>query len=191
MGADPTPDGTAWIAEDVDREDSLLLTGRFSGYVERDERHQETFKDLAARDAIAWGRARATTVLIRTGDSGCYFSAGEHNPDPQQFPDWSPGGLRLERRRPRGFETLDNTESEPPVLWDVRIRADLAQPVDARPFRERIQGHPTAQNAQTPAPGYPAPGSRSRIHWEGALSTELDSARTPLPQPPESASLSL
>jgi hypothetical protein len=139
VDADPARDGTVWIAEDVDREDTLLLTGRFSGYLEQDERPKDTFEDVEAQDAIAWGRSRAATVLIRTGDSGRYFSAGEHNPDPQRFPDWSPAGVRLERRRPRGFEALDNAESDPPVLWDVRIEAELGEPVDAGPFHERIR----------------------------------------------------
>jgi hypothetical protein len=159
VDADSARDGTVWIAEDLDREDSLLLTGRFSGYLERGERLEDTFEDLDAEDAIAWGSARAVTVLIRTGDSGRYFSAGEHNPDPQRFPEWSSAGLRLERRRPRGFEALDNTESDPPVLWDVRIQADLARSSDVGPFYERIRAHPAAQNPQIPAPGYPAPSA--------------------------------
>jgi hypothetical protein len=156
VSADAAGDGTVWIAEDVDRMDSLLLTGRFSGYLERDGRPKDRFEDLEAEDAIAWGRARAAKVLIRTGDSGCYFSAGEHNPDPHEYPDWSPAGLRLERRRPGGFEALDNTESDPPTLWDVRISADLPTQASASPFHERIRSHPAVQNAEAPAPGYPA-----------------------------------
>ena len=111
MGADAVGDGTVWMAEDSDSTDSLLLAGRFSGYLERDGRPNDRFEDLEAEDAIAWGRARAAKVLIRTGDSGCYFSAGERNPDPREYPEWAATGLRLERRRPGGFEALDNTES--------------------------------------------------------------------------------
>ena len=159
MDAGPARDGTVWIAEALDREEPLLLTGRFSGYLDRDQRLTETFEDLEAEDAIAWGRARAATVLIRTGDSGCYFSAGEHNPDPQEFPAWPPAGLRLERRRPRGFETLDNTEGDPAVLWDVRITVDLPRPADMGPFEERIRTHPAAQEAQVPALGYHVPSA--------------------------------
>ena len=110
-------------------------------------------------DAIAWGRARASTVLIRTGDSGCYFSAGEHNPDAQEFPAWPPAGLRLERRRPRGFEALDNTEGDPPVLWDVRITVDLPHPADMGRFGESIRTHPAARGVQVPAPGYHVPSA--------------------------------
>jgi hypothetical protein len=127
--AAPARHGKVWIAEDLDRQEPLLLTGRFSGSLDRDEQLTDTFEDLKAEDGIAWGRARASTVLIRTGDSGCYFSAGEHNLDPQEFPAWPPAGLRLERRRPRGFESLDNTEGDPPVLSEVRITVDLHEEV--------------------------------------------------------------
>jgi hypothetical protein len=156
VGADTVREGTVWIAEDHDGADSLLLTGRFSGYLERDGRLKDRFEDLEAEDAIAWGRARAAKVLIRTGDSGCYFSAGERNSDPHEYPEWSTAGLRLERRRPRGFEALDNTESDPPTLWDVRISADLPNQGSASPFHERVRSDPAVRNAEAPAPGYPA-----------------------------------
>jgi hypothetical protein len=156
VDADPAMGGTVWIAEDVDLEDPLLLTGRFSGYLDQDERSAETFEGLEAEDAIGWGRARAATVLIRTGDSGRYFSVGEHNPDPGKFPDWSPAELRLERRRPRGFEALDNSESDAPIFWDIRVEADLGQPLEVGSFYDRIRTHPAVRSPQTPAPGYPA-----------------------------------
>lgn len=159
MHADPTREGTVWIAEDLDREDALLLTGRFSGYLERNERRRATFESLEPDEAIAWGRARATAVLIRTGDGGCYFSAGERNPDPERYPAWPPEDVRLERRRPRGFEALDNTEHDPPVLWDVRIEAGHSGTTDLGPFNERVRSDPAARNAQVPAPGYGAPSA--------------------------------
>lgn len=156
VGADVAGGGTVWIAEDVDPMDSLLLTGRFSGYLERGGRTRDRFEDLEVEDAISWGRARAAKVLIRTGDSGCYFSAGERNPDPHAYPDWSPATLRLERRRPGGFEALDNTERDPPTLWDVRLSAELPCQASARPFHERIRSDPAVQNVEAPAPAYPA-----------------------------------
>jgi hypothetical protein len=156
VGANVAGGGTVWIAEDVDRMDSLLLTGRFSGYLERGGRTRNQFEHLEAEEAIAWGRARAAKVLIRTGDSGCYFSAGERNPDPHEYPDWAPAALRLERRRPGGFEALDNTESDPPTLWDVRLSADLPCQASAGPFHERIRSDPAVQNVEAPAPAYPA-----------------------------------
>jgi hypothetical protein len=151
-------DGTVWIAEDVDPEDTMMLTGRFSGYFDRFGRSYESFEDLSIDDAIAWGRARCAVVLIRTGDSD-YFSAGEHNPDPEEFPLWPPAGVRVEPWRPGGFEALDNTEDDEPVLWDVRIKAELAEG-DARRFhdtvRTQVRTHPAVQDVRTPAPGYPA-----------------------------------
>lgn len=155
MGADDVREGTVWIAEDLDRGELLLLTGRFSGHLERHGREKDRFENLEAEDAIAWGRARAAKVLIRTGDSGCYFSAGERNPDPHEHPEWSRAGLRPERRRPLGFEALDNTEGDPPTLWDVRISADLPNQASAGPFHDRIRSDPAVQNAEVPAPGYP------------------------------------
>jgi hypothetical protein len=154
--ADVAGAGTVWIAEDPDRMDSLLLTGRFSGYLERGGRTPDRFEDLEVKEAIAWGRARAAKVLIRTGDSGCYFSAGERNPDRHEYPDWSPAALRLERRRPGGFEALDNTERDPPALWDVRLSADLPCQAGAGPFHERIRSDPAVQKVEAPAPASPA-----------------------------------
>ena len=128
---DPAPNGTVWIAEDHDPDSDMMLTGRFSGYLERGERPEEEFEGLTADEAIAWGRKRAAVVLIRAGDSG-YCSAGEHNPDPEELPSWPPPGVELERRRPRGLEALDTDEGDPPVLWDVRAEADLSGEVAAR-----------------------------------------------------------
>jgi hypothetical protein len=161
VGADVPQARRVWIAEEVDRQDGLLLTGRFWGYLDRNERLEDMFEHLEAEHAIAWGRARAATVLIRTGDSGCYFSAGERNPDREQYPDWPYAGIRLKRRRPRGFEALDNTPADPAVLWDVRIAADLPESADADPFLETIRTHPAVQNPHIPAHGYPRPPLRS------------------------------
>jgi hypothetical protein len=147
-------DGTVWISEDADRDEPMLLRGRFSGHLEQDKRLRETFHGLEADEAVAWGRARAATVLIRTGDSD-YYSAGERNPDPEAYPVWPPPHIRLERRRPRGFEALDNTERDPPVLWDVRLQVEASNQLGASAFREEIRSHPAALSVQTPAPGYP------------------------------------
>jgi hypothetical protein len=156
MGRSETPSArTAWIAEDLDRREAMMLTGRFSGYIETGDEVVESFDDLSADEAIAWGRERAAFVLIRTGD-GDYHSAGDLNPDPERFPRWPPSGLRLERRRPHGFEALDNTEDDPPVLWDVRIDASPFGDLDARAFYDKVRAHPATRDVQAPAPGYPA-----------------------------------
>lgn len=154
MREESASDGTVWISEDADPDEPMLLTGRFSGHLERDNRLRETFHDLEADEAVAWGRARSAVVLIRTGDSD-YHSAGEHNPDREAYLAWPPPHLRLERRRPIGFKALDNTERDAPVLWDVRLQVDAADQPEAAGFREKIRSHPAALNVQAPAPGYP------------------------------------
>lgn len=154
MASTRSREGSVWIAENADEGDSMLLTGRFSGHLDRGDRITEKFDDLSADEAIAWGRARSAVVLIRTGDSG-YYSAGEHNPDPDEYLPWPPTDLRLEPRRPRGFEALDNTETDPPVLWDVRASVNLDRKPDARVFHEAVRAQPAAAKVQAPAPGYP------------------------------------
>ncbi|MGI8920175.1 MAG: hypothetical protein ACR2HD_00660 [Solirubrobacteraceae bacterium] len=143
-----------WIAEDDDPDDHMLLTARFSGHLVFGDRPGEEFVDLDADEAIAWGSERAAVVLIRTGDSD-YYSAGEHNPDPDRFLPWPPSGLSLVRRRPGGFEALDNTEAAAPVLWDVRLIANISVEIDARPFQERVRAHLAAREVQAPARGHP------------------------------------
>ena len=158
MSAARCDDDTVYIGENADPDDLMLWTGRFRGYLDRGRRCEAEFDDLSAEDAIAWGRARCAVVLIRLGD-GDYYSAGELNPDPDELPEWPPEGLRLERRRVRGFEALDNTEDDPPVLWDVRIGAtgiEAGSEDDARAFHDAIRADPDAISVQAPAPGYPA-----------------------------------
>jgi hypothetical protein len=49
----------------------------------------------------------AATTLIRTGDSD-YYSAGEHNPDPEAYPVWPPPQIRLDGDA-RGASRLSTT----------------------------------------------------------------------------------
>jgi len=133
----------------------MMLTGRFYGHFERDDRLIEEFDDLSAEEAIAWGRERAEVVLIRMGDSD-YYSAGQSNPDPEEYEPWPPTDLRIERRRPSGFEALDNTEEDAPVWWDCRvsIESSVAE-VDPRRLHTVVRECSSAREVQTPAPGYP------------------------------------
>jgi hypothetical protein len=155
MAAGRREDGTVFIAENEDPDDWMLLTARFRGHLDSGRRIEAEFDDLSAAEAIAWGRERCAVVLIRTGDSD-YYSAGEYNPDPAECPRWPPEGLRLERRRPRGFEALDNSEDDPPVLWDVRASVDVGGDAKARRFHEVVRAESDAISVQAPAPGYPA-----------------------------------
>src|SRR4051794_35023121 len=151
-----------WIAEKQDNDDAFMLTGRFDGHIDTGRRIAEEFDDLSAEDAVAWGRSRCDVVLIRTGEEG-YFSAGVRNPDPEEYPPWPPPGLRLERRRVRGFEALDNTEDDPPVLWDARVSVQGAEDKDPRPFHEQVRCEARAAEVKTPAAGYEEKMSASFI----------------------------
>jgi hypothetical protein len=144
-----------YIAELEDFEGSSILTGRFRAHVEsEDDGLGEEIEDVSADEAIAWGRERADVVLIRTGDSD-YYSAGAENPDLDDLPEWPPADLRLERRRARGFEAMDNHEDDPPVLWDVRVSAEVSKLSRAKPFRDALRDHPATRDVRAPARGYP------------------------------------
>jgi hypothetical protein len=79
--------------------------------------------------------------------------AGTRVPESGRYPPWPPADLRLERRRVRGFEALDNAEGDPAVLWDVRIEAQL--PAASRPSPiTTTSRHSGAPDVQAPAPGY-------------------------------------
>jgi hypothetical protein len=113
-------------------------------------------------------------VLIRLFDSD-YYSAGSRNPDPSAFAAWD-DNVVVRRRRPRGLEMLDNTESDPPVPWDVRFYPDAM--VDHEAFATYVQQHPRA----APAPGDATPVSDAGVRifvrastWAQAqvLATEL------------------
>jgi hypothetical protein len=150
-------EATVFIAELEDPADSFMLTGLFYGHLERDDDLADQFEGLPADEAIAWGRERAGVVLVRTGESD-YYSAGAENPD--GLPEWPPPDVRLERRRARGFEALDNTEDDAPALWDVRVEAETARLFRTKPFRDAVRRHPAARDVRAPAPGY-APASAS------------------------------
>ena len=74
-------------------------------------------------------------VLIRLFDSDGGYSAESRNPDPDALPGWDDDAV-VRRRRPTSLEMLDNTESDPPVLWDLRFYTDAM--VDHKAFARRI-----------------------------------------------------
>ena len=130
----------AWLAEGGSDDDPLFASARFGGYIDLGRRPGEQIEGASVHDALAWARARAPVVLIRLWDSD-YFSAGERNPNPKRYPDW-PEDLVPLPRRPKGLEVLDNTEDDPPVLWDVRLRHGYGR--DAAAFRAAIERDPRA-----------------------------------------------
>ena len=70
-------DGTAWLVADRDRGDFACYwyVGRAGDHI------GEQARAATAEDAVAWGRARSTSVRIRTAD-GCSQWAGSA-PRPQ------------------------------------------------------------------------------------------------------------
>jgi hypothetical protein len=76
-------------------------------------------------EAIAWARARADRVLVRLG--GVFYSAGRvpfavdrgRTPDPPLDE-----SLQFTRRRLEGWEFLDLTDADPPIVWDVVVEMD-------------------------------------------------------------------
>ena len=98
-----------------------MASGRFRAHVATEELDlADTIEDASLDEVLAWARARSDVVLIRLWD-GDYFSAGEVNPHPDEYPEWTGPPEPPRRRRPRGLEALDNTEDDPPVPWDVRF----------------------------------------------------------------------
>jgi hypothetical protein len=133
----------------------LYASGRFSGYVDLgDGRPGEQLGDAPLEDALEWARQRAEVVLIRLFD-GDYYSAGSRNPDPGVLPDWDDDTV-VRRRRPRGLEMLDNTESDPPVLWDLRFYPGVR--VDHDAFAAFVRQDPRV----VPAPDDATPASDDR-----------------------------
>jgi hypothetical protein len=129
----------AWVCEDIGDptldEDDYIALGVFSAQIESDETGLEPGPERAsAEDAIAWGRARAATVIVRCCESweNTFYSAGEKAARGQNgdiLPVWPKGGLGLQPRRLPGWEHLDRTLDDEPIEWDVVLGTDvLPQP---------------------------------------------------------------
>ena len=154
----------------------LYASGRFSGYDDLGEgRPGERLADATLEDALEWARERAEVVLIRLFDSDCY-SAGSRNPDPDVLPDWDEDTV-VRRRRPRGHEMLDNTESDPPVLWDVRFYPGVM--VDGDAFAAYVQQD--SRTAPTPDDATPASDDRGvRVFVRASTWAQADAMATEL-----------
>jgi hypothetical protein len=101
-------DGVVWLAQEID------LEGRPAGYFgywdlsggKGEPEEYGTFRD--ADEALAWGRARAPVILIRSAYSA-YFSAGVETPpsEPEMEP-WA-------GQPPEPVGPVDGTPSPPPT----------------------------------------------------------------------------
>lgn len=135
---------------------SIYASARFWGYVDLGGgRLGDQLGDATVEEALDWARKRAEVVLVRLFDRGGHYSAGSRNPDPDAFPEWDDGTV-VKRRRPRGLEMLDNSESDPPVPWDLRFYTDAMMDHDA--FTAYVQQDPRA----VPVPDDATPASDDR-----------------------------
>jgi len=100
----------AWIEEDLELEGSAqqprgsLASGRFTAYLRSDTGEDAGPASVDAADAIAWGRANASVVIVQVCDDyggAADFSAGAEAPDDWQvgtLMPWPTGGLDEARR---------------------------------------------------------------------------------------------
>jgi hypothetical protein len=131
-----------------DRPGGSLGTGLFSAYV--DESDQPGVEagpaSVPVDDAIAWGRASASTVVVLVCDDaggGAYFSAGEVAPTPDamgallRWPD--EGGLLAARRLAcHATSGLPAQDIEAPDgSWDVELDVFGSAPIDLADFVSR------------------------------------------------------
>jgi hypothetical protein len=186
---------SAWIAEDSADDDFLLASGRFRAHIEIDlgdeSRLGEELEDASLEEALQWARQRAPRVLVRLWDTD-YFSAGEINPDPERFSPLPPDALTAGPRRPRGLEALDNTEKDPPVLWDVRLHAQDG--ADEAAFRAVVEADPRTHPVPPEAIDGRLQGVRVLVQAStqdqaGAIADEISqhaqrASGAPIPTPP-------
>jgi hypothetical protein len=120
-----------------------IATGRFNASaLSRTERPIDYAEELPLDEALAWGRARAQVVEVRLSGFGeQLYSAGaapSQSPPLSEAPD-------VRRRRAAGWEFLDRTEADEPIIWDVvvmaALRNDLSTEAEPR-LRVALHGEP-------------------------------------------------
>ncbi len=125
---------TAWVAEEIDsssdREYDLVATGLFHGSIQGDALYDDFGEPAPLDDVLAWARARADRVIVRTCEvewTGAHYTAGDVPAD------WSREGLRpfpaagldLGRRRLPGYEFVDRAKGEVPIQWTVELHTGV------------------------------------------------------------------
>ena len=116
-----------------DRPGGSLGTGRFSAYLcAKGRDHEPGPVSVAVADAIAWGRSRASTVIVLVCDDqggAAHFSAGEKFPEDWQVGPlyrWpEDGGLLAARQiasgRMRQAAPVDEHDAVVTVNWEVEL----------------------------------------------------------------------
>jgi hypothetical protein len=108
----------AFIAEDVELDArGPVATGRFSGSLQTEREIGDATDDgLSLAEAVRWARERADPVVVRiAGEEPCVDTAVDLSRE-------------LRRRRPAGWEFLDRTSADPPILWDVIVEVEKPGP---------------------------------------------------------------
>jgi hypothetical protein len=133
--------GEVFLAENQEDEPggAVIFLGTFSGYHDAGpDGIVGEISDLSAEEAIAWGRARASRVWIRLGESD-YFDASEVPVEGE--PRWPPPELpELTRRRPPGQEWRDRPEDAEPIRWRVTLHLIPSELVRSPSFDATVEG---------------------------------------------------
>jgi len=110
---------TAFIAEEVQFDErGPIATGRFLGNVQTEDGAitDSIDRELSLAEAIRWARERVPRVVVRiAGEEPTLDTAVDHT-------------RTLRRRRPAGWEFLDRTSADPPILWDVIVEMEKDGP---------------------------------------------------------------
>jgi hypothetical protein len=143
---------TVWLGEKPDPDDYFYASARFSGYVDVGGPGGEQLDDATLHDALKWAREHSDVVLLRLLDTG-HFSAGARHPDSKMLV-WDDNAV-VRPRRVHGLEMLDNTESDPPVLWDLRFhpRAGVDHDAFAAYLRRDRRVEPVPDDARPASDG--------------------------------------
>jgi hypothetical protein len=129
----------AWIEEDLELESSAqqsrgsLASGRFTAYLQSDTGEDAGPASVEAEDAIAWGRTKASVVIVRVCDGfggAAHFSAGAEAPSEWQVGTpmpWPSGGLEEARGLAnRGPDAPAPPEAGPHHVQLVALARDSA-----------------------------------------------------------------
>ena len=112
-------EATAFITDDLDFDElGPIATGFFSGSVQTDDAGivDAVDEEMSLAEAIRWARERTDRVVVRiAGEEPCFDTEVDVT-------------RRLGRRRPTGWEFLDRTSTDPPILWDVIVEMKKAAP---------------------------------------------------------------
>jgi hypothetical protein len=114
----------AYIAEVVEIDErGPVATGLFSGNVQTEHGGIEDAidEDTSLAEAVRWARERTDKVVVRiAGEEPCLDTELDRS-------------RKLGRRRPAGWEFLDRTSANPPIMWDVIF--ERAATIPAGPVR--------------------------------------------------------